>query len=195
LKKGLTKREKILLFSAGLVALFYLVFQFGFLPMYSRYTEAQVERERLAEEKAKVEANIIHKPSIVDANKDARDRYDAIKRDFPILAEDEEIDAVLTNLCVSNSLIPTSLNIDRSDAVAPQKTQNEEQDAEQPLFTVITVKMNVTGSIPSLIGLLDDLEQLPYIRLANVSYSEGRGDETDKGSIQLTFELTYINPL
>jgi len=194
LKNGLTKREKILIFSAGLVALFYLVFQFGFLPMYSRYAEAQAERERLAEEKAKVEANIIHEPSFVDANRDARDRYDQIKQDFPLLAADEEIDAVLTNLCVSNNLIPTSLAINRPDAVTPQKTQNEEEDAGQPLFTVITVSMNVTGSIPSLIGLLDDLEELPYIRLANVSYSEGRGDDINKGSIKLTFELTYINP-
>ena len=194
MKNGLTKREKILIFSAGLVALFYLVFQFGFLPMYSRYAEAQAERERLAEEKAKVEANIIHEPSIVDANRDARDRYDQIKQDFPLLAADEEIDAVLTNLCVSNNLIPTSLAINRPDAVTTQKKQNEEEDAGQPLFTVITVSMNVTGSIPSLIGLLDDLEQLPYIRLANVSYSEGRGDEINKGSIKLTFELTYINP-
>ena len=192
--KGITKREKILIFSAGLLALFYLVFQFGFLPMHARYAEAQAERERLAEEKEKVEANIIHEPSIIDANKDARDRYDQIKRDFPLLAEDEEIDAVLTDLCVSNNLIPTSLSIDRPDAVTPQETQNEEQDAGEPLFTVISVKMNVTGNIPSLIGLLDDLEQLPYIRLANVSYSEGRAEEVIRGNIQLTFELTYINP-
>jgi len=194
LKKGLTKREKILIFSAGLIALIYLVFQFGFLPMYSRYTEAQAERERLADEKEKVEANINQEPRIVEANKDARDRYDQIKQDFPLLAEDEEIDAVLTGLCVSNNLIPTSLTIDRSDAAAPQGAQNEEQDDVQFLFTVITVKMNVTGTIPSLIGLIDDLEELPYIRLANVSYSEGRGEEINRGNIQLTFELTYINP-
>jgi len=194
LKKGITKREKILIFSAGLVALFYLVFQFGFLPMFARYSEAQAERERLAEEKAKVEANIIHEPSIADANKDARDRYDQIKRDFPLLAEDEEIDAVLTDLCVSNNLIPTSLDIVRPDPVTPQETQNEEQDAGQYLFTVISARMNVTGTIPSLVGLIDDLEKIPYIRLSNVSYSEGRGDEVIRGNIKLTFELTYINP-
>jgi len=194
MKQGITKREKILIFSAGLVALFYLVFQFGFLPMHARYAEAQAERERLAEEKAKVEANIIHEPSITDANKDARDRYDQIKQDFPLLAEDEEIDAVLTDLCVSNNLIPTSLDIVRPEPVTPQETQDEEHDAGQHLFTVISVRMNVTGNIPSLIGLIDDLEKIPYIRLVNVSYSEGRGEEVVRGNIQLTFELTYINP-
>jgi len=194
MKKGITKREKILIFSAGLIALFYLVFQFGFLPMYSRYAEAQAERERLAEEKEKVEANISHEPYIVDANKDARDRYDQIKRDFPLVAEDEEIDAVLTDLCVSNNLIPTLLDIIRPDPVTPQETLDEEHEPGQFLFTVITVKMNVTGNIPSLIGLIDELEKIPYIRLVNVNYSESRGEEINWGNIQLTFELTYINP-
>jgi len=193
LKQELSKREKILIFCAAVLALFYLAFQFGFLPMYTRYTEALAERERLAEEKAIIEENIANKPSIVDDNNNAREQFDFIKQDYPLLAADEEIDVVLTDLCVSNGLIPTMLRIDRPpDPV--QGAKKDEQDTEQQLFTVITVVMNVTGNIPSLLGLLDDIDGLPYIRISKMNYSENRRDDTNLGGFQLTFELTYINP-
>ena len=78
MKQELSKREKILIFCAAVLALFYLAFQFGFLPMYTRYTEALAERERLAEEKAIIEENIANKPSIVDDNNNAREKFDFI---------------------------------------------------------------------------------------------------------------------
>jgi len=194
MKQELTKREKILIFSAALLVLFYLSFQFGFLPLYDRYTEGQAERDRYLEDKAAVEANIANRGSITDSNGGAHQQLDTIRQDFPLLVPNEEISTVLTNLCLTNSLSPSALNITRPSDPAPSP-QDDDQEAAIPLFTVVTVTMNVTGSYSSILGLIDDVDKLPYILITKMNYTESRGAEpSDTGSIAFTFELTYINP-
>ena len=81
MKQGLTKREKILIFSAVLIVLIYLAFQFGFIPLSSYYTDALTERDHLSEEKATIENNIANKSSISEANKNANRKFDEIIKD------------------------------------------------------------------------------------------------------------------
>jgi len=194
MKQGLTKREKILLLSAALLVLFYLSFQFGFIPMYERYTDGQAERDVLAFEKATVEENLANRQSIVDTNNNARQQLDMLKQDFPLLVPNEEISTVLTNLALTNNLSPSALNITRPPD-PPRSTENDGQETTGPLFTVVTVTMSVTGNFSSILGLVDDVDKLAYISIINMSYSESRNpEESGFGSIALTFELTYINP-
>jgi len=194
MKQELTKREKLLIFSAALLVLFYLAFQFGFLPLYDRFTEGRAERERYLEDKAAVEANIANRSGITDSNEGAHQQLDTIRQDFPLLVPNEEISTVLTNLCLTNNLSPSALNITRP-ADPARSPQNDDQETATPLFTVVTVTMNVTGNYSSILGLIDDVDKLPYILITKMNYTENRGAETSEtGSIAMTFELTYINP-
>ena len=52
MKQGLSKREKFLLFAAGLVLILYLAIQFVILPLASRYMEGIQERNNLRNELA-----------------------------------------------------------------------------------------------------------------------------------------------
>jgi len=192
MKQGLSKREKILLFSAGIVVLLYLAIQFAILPLMARHSEAIQERDRLAAERRIVEADIANKQAIRNANTAAGDRYLVLKDEYPLLIPNEEIATVLTNLCLTNGLRPSMLNIIPPATPVPGQL---EQDAPPPIFTIVTATMNVTGGYPSLLSLLDDIDALQYIRLINLGYSLSRQPESSEdGDISLTFELTFINP-
>ena len=64
MKPGLTKREKILLFSVGLIVIIYLAVQFAIIPLSARYNEAISERGRLSDEKAAHEMEAAMIPSL-----------------------------------------------------------------------------------------------------------------------------------
>jgi len=50
MKQGITKREKIMLFVVGLIAVVYLSIQFVIIPLSNRYDEGISERARLQDE-------------------------------------------------------------------------------------------------------------------------------------------------
>jgi len=187
MKQGLSKREKILLLSVGLVALVYLAIQFAILPLITRYTDDLRERDSLVIEERMVRNDINNINNIRATNADAIEQFELIKKEYPLLVPNEEIDPVLTNLSITNGLRPSRLQFTGSES-APQ-------GAQEPLFTIVTVSMNVTGSYRSLLSLLDEVDKMQYIRITNLGYATNRqSDAPDDSSITLTFELTYVNP-
>ena len=191
--QGLSKREKILLFSAGLVVVLYLSIQFVILPLASRYIDSVTERNHLREEQAKVDADIAQRPAIESENAEANRRFDELKQEYPLLVPNEEVVTTLTNLCILNGLSPSRLNITST----PPTAQKEGEDTAASQFTVITATVNVSGSYESLTKLLDEVDTKQYIRISNMSYSVNRQrdpTEPTTSSVTLNFELTYTNP-
>ena len=192
MKQQLSKREKVLLLTAALLVLFYLAIQFAILPMIESYNEAQRERDRLAREKEEVQFDIDNIDALRSMSVAADERFDSLKEIFPILVDDEKIDTILTNLCLSNGLKPTTLRM--TIPPPPQQTEGDE-NFEKPLFTIVTATMNVTGDYSSLLKLLDEIDSIEYIRIINLAYSLSRQAETgDDSDITLTFELTFLTP-
>ena len=102
MKQGVSKREKILLFSMGLLLILYLCIQFVILPLANRYFEGRQQRDNLISEKHRVEADINNRPAIESENREAGQRFEAIKSEYPLLVPNEEVDTILTNLCILN---------------------------------------------------------------------------------------------
>jgi len=191
MKQGLSKREKILLFFAGLLIFIYVAVQFAIYPLITAYTEGVRERTALSAEKRMVEADIANISFIRNANNEANENFDRIKHDYPLLIPNEEIDPLLTNLCLDNNLRPSSLRFVGTAGVP----QSENGDTGEPTFTLVSVSMNVTGSFNSILRLLEKVDSIRYIRITTLSYSANRLTDTpDAGSITLSFELTYVNP-
>jgi len=194
--QGLSKREKILLFAAALVLILYLAIQFAILPLMSRYVEALQERNYLRTVQAKVDADIADRPNIEAEHQNAQQRFESIKQLYPILVPNEEIVTDLTNMCITNGLSPTRLNI-TSPPYPAGTDENADGTASESLFTVITATMNVSGSYTSLTRLLDEVDSKQYVRVTNMTYTVNRPDENNTptpSTITLNFELTYINP-
>jgi len=198
MKQSLSKREKILIFSAALLVFLYLIMQFIIYPLFERYFEYRLERDRLLSQKATLETDIANISSIQESNRAAIDRFELIKKEYPLLIPNEEIDPILTTLCVTNGLKPTTLRFTDS-AGAPLIDKNDKQstDGEKDnatyLLTIITVSMNMTGSYNSLMCLLEEVDTMQYIRITNLGYAINRQEESiDEANIALTFELTFI---
>jgi Tfp pilus assembly protein PilO len=187
-KQGITKREKMLIFILSLVAFVYLAFQFGFMPLHNRYIVADGERTALIAQKQEIDRNIANKASIVEDNRIANARFDEIKQDYPLLVPTEVVDSVLTNLCLTNSLFPSSLRMSK-----PENSPAGEDERLQ-IFQIINAAMGVSGAYSSLLNLLDDVGEVPNMRVTNMSYSSGRTEETiGYGTMTLNFELVFID--
>jgi len=197
MKQGLSKREKILLGILILVGMLYLSIQFLILPLVARYMDDIQERNTLTTERARVDENISIKELLVRENEDAGQRFEAIKQEYPLLIPNEEIDTFLTNLCFKNYLRPTSLNIAMPSVPAPPAQVGEEdtQEPPKPLFTIITVTMQLTGTYNSLARMVEEVDAMQHVRITNLSFTANQSEEeTDIGRISIDFELTYVNP-
>ena len=197
--QGLSKREKILLFAAGLVVILYLSVQFVILPLATRYVSSLSERDHLRTEQAKIDADINNKAAIENENREANQRFEAIKKEYPLLVPNEEVATILTNLCITNGLSPSMLSISPPPTATTQTTQEGEEQSES-LFTIITATINVSGTYNSLTRLLDEVDEKQFIRITNMTYREQRQQNDDainvlpETDVTLNFELTFVNP-
>ena len=190
MKQGLSSREKVLLFSAGLVVILYLSIQFFILPLATRYIGGIEQRNHLAAEKTRVDRDIADRATIENTNREAGERFEAIKQEYPLLVPNEEVDTILTNLCLLNGLRPTSL-----DMSLPASSRSGSNSDTEALFTIVTAKMNMTGPYSSVARLLDAVNDLQYIRITNLGYVLNRQAQQDNmARINIDFELTFVNP-
>ena len=195
MKQELSKREKLLIYSAVLLVLIYLTIQFGVLPLLSGYNEGVRERDRLTAEMFEVQTDIANKSATIEANENAIERLENVMREYPFLVYNDEIDVELTSLCNTVGLTPTALRFTDRISIYPPPTGTDRNEYRPPVLTVVNVSMNVTGSYNSLMQLFDEVDKIQHMRIVSMSYSESRGVETGIiGSIILAFELTYVNP-
>jgi len=195
---SLSKREKILLFILIMVAILYFSIQFLILPLATRYIDGLSERNHLAAQQARVEDDIRNEALIQAEHEDAQERLETIKREYPLLVPNEEIDTILTNLCLKNYLRPTSLSISIPPEPTPSEESEEEEDTRDPedmLFTIVTATMHVTGTYEALANLIDEVDSMQYIRITNLGYTASRSDDdTSTSRVNIEFELTFVNP-
>ncbi|MCL2249381.1 MAG: hypothetical protein FWC13_08925 [Oscillospiraceae bacterium] len=183
--KKLSKREKILLFSAILLLVSYVTIQFVIFPMFERYTQAQVTLQLLSDERAIAEAEITNLPIYRSENAFALERLDEITSAFPVLVPNEDIDMLMTSLVLRHNHSPTLLNITR------QQPPQGAEEGEPHLFTFVTVNMNLIGSLDSLYSLVHEVEGLNFMRITNLSHSAMAG-APQYSTNSITFELKYI---
>jgi len=200
MSQGLSKREKILLFSACLLVIFYLSIQFVILPLATRYVDGLDERRVVRSEAQAVRADIANRTAIMSENQAANERFDDIRSDYPELVPNDEVHNTLTHLCLMNGLNPTRLTIvspppsiiAANEGATPEQA---EQAAIDGLFTIITASMQVNGNFDSLKKLLNAVDKEQYIRITNVGFAANRDNEgIENSTMTLNFELTYVNP-
>jgi len=192
-KRVINKREKTLMLIALLLLLIYLAVQFAIYPLFSRYSNATLERNQLTIEKTIVETDIANKTEIEAANKAANDQYERITQEYPLLIPNEEIDRILTDLCLKNGLKPTALRF--TDSYGAPQSESNNDDSEPYPFTVVIATMSMKGNHSALMNLLDDVDANKYIYISNLGYSVINNDtDTENANLSMTFELMFTNP-
>ena len=197
MKQGLSKREKILILVAVVVVLIYGAFQFGITPVYNKYSEKQLKYEDLSYEKKLLDEKLKNRYDIRENYTNSEENFIEIKEQYPNIMSNEEIDRVLTGICLQNKLNPTLLGI--SDGTASGKTlgqqaSKKEETQKTSFFTVVTATMNLRGDYASLKGLINTVNEIAYIRISRVSFSFDReGTGASASNISVFFEVTMLN--
>jgi len=204
MKTGITKREKILLFGAGLVLILYLSIQFAILPLSNAYNTGIEERDRLRSERDAHDMEASMLPNLRTRSTETRERFYSFTSGYSIIVPNELTDQRLTSLCNANNMRITSLRFAPRMVAPPTPLQyddegnlieEEEEDETDyyPVFTYVTAFMNLTGTYSSLLNLIDEVIATEYIRLTSVSYTRNVQESIEASTISLTFEVTYLS--
>ena len=187
--KKMSKRERILLFSASLLVIVYLIVQFVLFPLFSQLSDAEVTFEALDAQRFRFEMDLANLPHMRDGNRLAQERLDSIRAAYPELVPNEDIDVLMTSLVTRHNLSPTLLSITRPGAVV---SFGEAEPEGPELFRIVMVTMNLIGSLDSLQRLVDEVDGKNFMRITAMSHSESSGSELNTQSV--TFELMYVLP-
>ena len=202
MKTGISKREKKLLFGAGLVLILYLSIQFAILPLSNAYNTGIDDRDRLRSEKAAHDMEAQMLPSLRTRSVEARERFYALTTGYTTIVPNEHTDQRLTALCGNNNLRIISLRFaPRPAAPLPPPPEYDDEgniiESDEthyyPVFTTVTAFMNLTGSYNALMNLIDEVVGIRDIRISNASLTRNIIDMVDTSTISLTFEVTYLS--
>lgn len=187
--KGLSKREKVLISIAAVFALSFILFKFAIIPTYNNYMSKQEELDSLYYQKMLLEIKLQSEASVHENYDKAQKTYDAIIEQYPSVIPNEEIDRLLTGICLQNSMSVTSLKISNAIDYIMSQEESESKGISQnsAAFTIVKANMSLKGEYDSLKNLIDTVERIDYIRISQISYS--RNKDTDSSSISITFEV------
>ncbi|MDR0325902.1 MAG: hypothetical protein LBI19_07425 [Oscillospiraceae bacterium] len=192
-KAGLNKREKRLLLVASVVGLFYLAFQFVFLPNYNLYAEKTDEYNDLLIQQMQVRADLADEAGVRSTNEDAKARYRELEAIYLLAGKNTDLGRMLTGLCRDNSLSVTGYTLgDPSDFRVPR--EGGETPGGDAAFSAVTVPMTVSGDYDAVKSLLDAVDENSDIRVSRLSFSlhqEDPGAELEQ--VRVTFVVTLLN--
>ncbi|MDR0292962.1 MAG: hypothetical protein LBH95_02275 [Oscillospiraceae bacterium] len=199
-KTGLSKNEKRLLVIVTVVALFYVAFQFGFMPQYNLYLERTDEYGKLLDQEMMVNRDLAGESAIRANYKQTLEDYALIEKQYRPASKSEEIGRELTKLCLDNGLEGPSLTLSKPvDFYAPGG--DGAAGGEAAAFCTVTATVAATTSYDSLKSLLNAVDRIGYVRVSSLSFGfgeEGFGGEDPEAELQrttVTFEVTMLNSL
>jgi hypothetical protein len=178
-KKGLSKREKILLmlmlvagFTAGMVML-------AIVPLYNSWQDRQDEYGALVGERAQVAAMLTAEAGIRVGHSDAALEYSALRDGFLTEAHAAQIGRMMTRLFEDYGLTPIE--------------QRLAQPAEFPygdMFLIKTVTNTVSGTYADLTTFLDSVMEIDYLRVSQLNFSVP--DDNEPTRISINFQVAML---
>jgi len=181
-KKGLTKRETVMIILMLVVGFTAAMVVFVIIPLYETLQDERDMYNALSLERMQIDALLLTEPSIRDTHSYAVEWHEEISELFISEAHSSEIGRMLTRLCEEHGLPPID-----------QRMSNPVAFGDAFLF--MTVDMTVSGTYQDLKRLMDTVEHTEYLRIARVSFNLGGDDAYRLDRISLSFEVTMIRDL
>ena len=197
---SLSKREKILLFITAVLIVGFLAIRFAVIPAYRHYNIVLEEHFNLSYEMEMMKMKIAEEETALKMLAEATLLFEEVKEKYPILLPNEEIDRILTGICVDSGMNPMSLSISDYVVFVPpgpegEETPGEIEDEDEAVYALSTVaaQMTARGTYDSLKNFIDRTDNIDYIDIKNLSFTHPR--ERDRGlpGVTLSLELTMIN--
>ena len=213
-KKGLSRREKVLLIVMLVFGSFALMTMFVILPLYNQLNDMNTEYGYLETERMQTEVKLA-------AEAVARDNYTNVYNALILNSErflnpslSNEIGRMLTSLCERYGLQPISQQLSAPKDFVPagaggsgnvsgsnsgsnssnnSGNSSGNNSGDGSVFLIVSASMAVKGTYDELKDLLDAVENIEYFRVTRVSFSRNTTDtELPLDRISLNFEVTML---
>jgi len=195
-KKGLSKRERIMLFLLIIVGSLALTVMYVIIPLYDQWQDKQAEYSSLQLEKSRVDALIASESSIRDNRNSAIARHELESERYLNDSHASDVGRMLNQLTARYGLqwVDQTIN-DPKNFVIPSadNSGSGSDDGDKSVFLIVTATMTTTGDFNRLKSLLDAVEKIDYIRITTVSYVwNEQADAPLMDRISLGFEVTML---
>ena len=206
-KKGLTKREKRLLFVVGCAGSAILMFQFVLMPWYVDMGEKEEELVELRAEQQRLEMTLATAQGIRLAFEAALANDAELRERYFNESILSDVGRYLTLLVMEHDFLPTS------QSLSPAVNFTASGD-DITTFGIVRASMSINGNYAELKSLLDTVREIPYVRIPSLSFSMSgslvliefleEDDEdgvylgqffyadSDTSNVSLTFEVTTM---
>jgi len=191
-KKGLSKREKLMLLIMVVIGLFAIMVMFVIIPFYEQLSAKTKALSDLEFTKAQIDTTLASEHGIRENYNAVLQQHDMNSARFLNEALSNDIGRMLTVLCENHSLQPIDQKLSAPvDFVI--KREGGEESAENSLFLIVSAVMTVRGEYDDLKSLLDTVEGIDYIRISRTSFSRNTyNPESGLDRITVYFEVTML---
>lgn len=211
MKTGLNKREKIMILGAAIFVLIFLSFNYMIIPLNKQYIQKTEEYDSLDMERELVESKFNNEALTYVGHQRGEEAFNEIKKDYPFVMPNEQLDSILTKICLDNRLTPVTLGIsDAEDFVLkkpdeeteeeveeeniPNESEESEETAPPSALLVVTATMTLRGEYNSIKNLIDEIDKIDYIRISRLTFSLNNDTPTtNMPNISIFFEITMLN--
>jgi hypothetical protein len=192
-KAGITPKEKRLLIMAAVLGLFYLAFQFGFLPLYNEIREKTEQRDGLNAEWRTVETRLNSEAAVLSAYEEAKAAYREIEELFLRSDTDTGLSRMLTELVRNNGMADSNQALGNPVPFFIPGAENR-PEGEESAFSTVTATMSLSGAYDSVKSLLAAVAADRDVSISRLSFSPRReGDGSEQ--VAVTFVVTMLNGL
>lgn len=181
--KNLSRREQVLISVAAVLCAAYLLIFVLVLPSFSALNNAKLDNDALKYKKIEVTDRIASLPNLLSIRDSLIKKIDANEYGLLVIRDNDDISALVTNLCKSVELQPRSLTISRqrTQIGLPDGYQLPEGETNAVNSVLVTVTMEANAD--KIRALQQVVSQSSNIRIQ--SFSTFGSD----GSTQVIFEL------
>jgi hypothetical protein len=185
-KAAISRKEKRLLIVAVVLGLFYLAFQFGFLPLFNEYREKTELLRQLEEEWALIEMRLNGEALVRATYERAKEAYENVLTQFERTGADTSLSRMLTVLSqdsgfekLSQTLAePTALVIPGAGGGEPSRS----------VFSTVTATMSFQGNYEQITSLVDAVGANSDVSINRLSFNS-----MDASTVSVTFVAVLLN--
>ena len=198
-KKGLSKREKILLSIVLVFGIFAIMVMFVIIPLYNDLSDKTTLYNELTVQKIQIETKLSTEAATRENHTVVLARHKTNSERFLNTSLSNEIGRMLTTLCDEHGLSPVSQQLSNPKdftkilSSSGSRPSADDKNGKETVFLMVTATMTVKGDYEDLKSLLDTVEQIEYIRVSRVSLGRDTANpELVLNKITVTFEVTML---
>lgn len=193
----LSKREKTLLYVLLLLVIIVVGWFFVLEPTLTKHNKLQTKLEEKEIQLHSLQSTYDDYKNAPEKALDETAKFNTYKERFYPFMNGEDIDNLLTRMCLLHNLKPYSLTINditQADVVSFADRLKETEDDKKKGSSIISktdVTMSVAGDILNAFALADEIKDNTSIRLKEYTYN--KGETIMDSTMILTFELYMLS--